>query len=356
MTPGEGIQYAGIVGLIAALPIAAGLAILGAPEIASGVGAVLGVSGLAAIFVGNVMTPPSKELLLANAVSNRDAAGVERALAAGADVNVVIDGRPILYDAMVISKSPDVVRALLAGGANPNQEYKEAPLLAYAVASEDEETAEALLRAGASLMRKGEKTDDPPRPIIWDAVLRGRQGLVRLLLAHGSDPNAIIAEDITLLMAAAGAGYLPLVEQLLAAGADPNSVKRNGDTPLTCAVWHGRTAVVERLLSAQVDPNRARIDGYSPLMLVALRESPLAIAEALLAAGEDPNARRQHPGGGTPLGLAIWHKRVELAKLLLEAGADPNLAINGEGNTPLQFAEHVGLAEMATELVRRGAK
>jgi ankyrin repeat protein len=63
------------------------------------------------------------------------------------------------------------------------------------------------------------------------------------------------------------------------------------------------------------------------------------MARLLLEAGADPNARRQ--GGFTPLHEAVTTCNVELAELLLAHGANPHLS-NDEGDSPLQLAHAHG--------------
>jgi ankyrin repeat protein len=80
----------------------------------------------------------------------------------------------------------------------------------------------------------------------------------------------------------------------------------------------------------------------------------------LLAAGADPNASvdRRIPSGEmhqtTALILAAGHGRLEVARLLLDAGADPSLA-DGGGGTPLMNAVGTGEPEVLRLLLGRGA-
>ena len=59
--------------------------------------------------------------------------------------------------------------------------------------------------------------------------------------------------------------------------------------------------------------------------------------------------------GRTALMLAVMQNRPDVARLLLDRGADPNIADNS-GHTPLQQAKQAHLGEMAAMLERAGAR
>lgn len=74
--------------------------------------------------------------------------------------------------------------------------------------------------------------------------------------------------------------------------------------------------------------------------------------ETLLKQGENPNARAGYQGM-TPLLHAVARLDVEMTRLLLAAGADPNL--RGAGFTPLALAANLGQDRIAGYLLRAGA-
>lgn len=77
----------------------------------------------------------------------------------------------------------------------------------------------------------------------------------------------------------------------------------------------------------------------------------LAIVEALLKAGADPNMRCN--SGWTPLLRACNSRHVRVVRRLLEAGADANLA-NDEGYTPLMRSR--GDPQVEALLIAAGAR
>jgi hypothetical protein len=93
--------------------------------------------------------------------------------------------------------------------------------------------------------------------------------------------------------------------------------------------------------------------GSTPALFAAIRANDAARIEALLAEGEDANATdpefRQ-----PPLTLAALLGRTEIARLLIDAGADVNQT-DGGGYTALHSAAFLGQLPVAELLLARGA-
>src|ERR1041385_2712184 len=83
----------------------------------------------------------------------------------------------------------------------------------------------------------------------------------------------------------------------------------------------------------------------------AAKRGEKAAVRALIAQKADVNAKQ--PDGATALHWAAWHDDVELATLLLRAGANPNPA-NLTGATPLELASTNGNAAMIELLLKSG--
>ena len=62
------------------------------------------------------------------------------------------------------------------------------------------------------------------------------------------------------------------------------------------------------------------------------------VLKVLLDAGANPNIKQSGPRGGTPLRIALFWSSIEIVKMLLEAGADPTME-DEEGETPLTYAK-----------------
>ena len=114
------------------------------------------------------------------------------------------------------------------------------------------------------------------------------------------------------------------------------------------------------LLAQGVDPDQLNTGFLKqrPLHAAVLAVSeggPLELIRLLLRYGagidESPDPDL---GGHTPLLLALYNDQFEAARLLLDAGADPNVRSN-EGHSPLRACAEQGFHEMAALVLAMGA-
>jgi ankyrin repeat protein len=171
-------------------------------------------------------------------------------------------------------------------------------LLVSAVRRKRVEIAALLLEAGADPFA------DPKADALWAAATHGNREILQLLLRKPSEKlrNSLPAA----LTAAVLAGHAEIVEDLLKAGADPNLRHESGTTPLLSACSRGTEFVAEILT------------GRRP-------QKPTdwaAVVKMLIQGGADVNV--QDKNGMTPLFVARATGQKEIAELLLQAGADPN--------------------------------
>lgn len=181
---------------------------------------------------------------------------------------------------------------------------------------------------------------------LHEGAAAGDVDVVRARLAEGDSPNAFNEQGNTPLHLAAIAGRAEAAELLLAGGADPlvknkagliasavaqddavRAVCEKGEAPrrreiaMAEDVVAGRVEAVKRGLAEGVNPNAFAADGTATLLLEAVRTGQLEIARMLVQAGADLHCTVQ--GGRGVLTLAASRGDVEMLRMLLDAGADP---------------------------------
>jgi ankyrin repeat protein len=174
---------------------------------------------------------------------------------------------------------------------------------------------------------------------------------ITLMLDAGADPNASdTGFGWTPLMAAVGSPNLDAARLLVARGAIVNQRTHAGTALHRAAQWHNVDAV-RFLLERGADVNATDSFRNTPLLSLSNYFSgsgtkATAIATMLLDAGADIDARNKE--GVTSVLAAAGGKNVPLVELLLSRGADIN-ARDSEGRTALGRAE----ARFHHELARR---
>jgi ankyrin repeat protein len=174
------------------------------------------------------------------------------------------------------------------------------------------------------------------------ALYHRRMDVVNELLASGVEVN---------VYEAAGTGQTERLKELIAA--DPsliNSHSHDGFTPLGLAVFFGQPKAVKTLLDAGADVNLASRESMKVTPLASASAArQLEIARVLIEHGADVNARAA--SDFTPLHESAASGKTDFAQLLLEHGADPN-AKASDGKTPLDYAREHNREEMVELLTR----
>jgi ankyrin repeat protein len=202
-------------------------------------------------------------------------------------------------------------------------------------------------------------------------VHHGDLDLVGRLIRAGAKVNARNEYGATPMSEAAVVADPAMLEALLAAGADVESPNADGQTVLMVVARTSQVDAARVLLKRGANVNAVeQWRGQTALMWAAAQQQP-AMVKALLAAGANVNARstvnnweRQvtaepraiyRPAGGlTPLLYAAREGCVECATMLIEAGANINLA-DPEGISPLLLAVMNMHFDLAAALIRKGA-
>jgi ankyrin repeat protein len=125
-----------------------------------------------------------------------------------------------------------------------------------------------------------------------------------------------------------------------------------GDTRVPDAAMRGDRSALSALLKQKADANAMQGDGMTALHWAASRDD-LEMAQLLLTAGANVRATTRI-GGITPLWLASQNGNARMIDLLLKAGAEPN-ATATDGVTPVMIAAASGKADAIRVLAEHGA-
>ncbi len=188
---------------------------------------------------------------------------------------------------------------------------------------------------------------------LTDAVKARDVALVMSLLAAGEDPQEKVRSDYP-LNGAAIFGPTETVALLLDAGADIERPGRDGLHPLHNAAGMGNSDIVALLLreGAAVDA-KDKLGRTSLIYFAATAAANIETARLLLGAGADPNIEDMERW--TALNYAARYAgNVELGKLLIARGADINHG-KDNGETPVGSATFHMHYEFAKMLIEAGA-
>lgn len=198
--------------------------------------------------------------------------------------------------------------------------------LIEAIGRGDSEKVTSLIEEGAQV---SEANRYGVRPLSV-ACERGDRVIVEALLKAGADPNHELAGGETPLMTASRTGRLAVVKALVEAGAKVNEKEHRGQTALMWATAEGHTGLVAFLIEKGAEFQKPLASGFSPLMF-AVRQGHMETARLLIGKGADvtqaaevERGRKRMSNGTSPLILAVENGHFELAAELLKLGADPN--------------------------------
>ena len=265
---------------------------------------------------------------------------------------------------------------------NSEIEKKFTNLLFYSIRQGDLQEVELLLDKGVDV-HADNNVGWPPMVV---AAEYGKLAIVETLLARGADPlKGTVGNRLPLHFAAEG-GHLSVVSLLLKQpSVDPNLKDYTGQTALFKAANNGHHDVVELLLQQKgVDPDAVSHDGFTPLLQAIFErhqkvvrllldradvnpnqsdttynQTPLWMAStagddilAMFLARKDIEINGQSRWSETPLYQAIQRKHLSAAKMLLAAGADPNVPAQ-ETRTALSWAAAQGSEESLELLLQQ---
>jgi ankyrin repeat protein len=270
-----------------------------------------------AIAAGSVAVGQSPNLREAARAGNAQA--VRALLQKRVDVNAAdADGTTALHWA-VRGNSTALVQALLGARANANaaNSYGMTPLI-LAATNGNAVITQALLAAGADPNKPASRGQTP----LMTASRTGNASTVKALLDKGARIDAreeVLGEQA--LMWAAAENHAEVVTLLLARGADANARSNALKFPKDSFGLEGVLTSLPK--------------GDWPALMYAARDGAPAAARALARGGADLNA--VDPEGTSVLVRAIINSHYDTAAVLLEEGANPNIA-DGSGMAALYAA------------------
>jgi uncharacterized protein len=308
------------------------------------------------------------------AAANDDLELVRALIAAKANVRLKNQfGTTAITEAAIIG-SEKVLDALLKAGADPNTRNPEGetPLMAAARTGKVE-AAKRLLEAGADV--NATESFGGQSALMW-ASAQGQGEMVKLLASKGADLNArgvirqwerkVITEPrpkdmnkggFTPLLYAAREGCADCIRHLIAAGADPDLEDPERIAPLVMAIMNLHFEAAAELIRGGADVDRWDLYGRSPLYMAAdVSTLPMKGNGAMAVIPSEDSVTA-----------------LDVAKMLLDKGANPNLqlkrrppyrdvpqdrggdAILAQGATPLLRAARGGDAPFVKLLLERKA-
>lgn len=209
-----------------------------------------------------------------------------------------------------------------------------------------------------------------------DACGAGDIQTVKALLAQGAKPDGFMESEGAPLYEAVKTGNLDTLRILLDSGADPNL-----SNPLAQACERGLVSIAAMLIKHGADVNRGRAIEFAVsyaqpkavrfllkhgvriesrlLNWAVTRPHAEKIAKLLLQAGANPNHHDldscDDPSVRGQVPLHLTGNNPKLTKLLLDSGADPNRQYFRSKRTPLLSAAKHGNLEVTRMLLNAGA-
>jgi ankyrin repeat protein len=246
------------------------------------------------------------------------------------------------------------VENLLNAGADPDTRGKfDAPALHWLVRYDDLKSVSLLLNAGADPDISSRYGVTP----ISLAVNNASPAMVKLLLDAGANPNTLENSGESMLMTAAAVGNMDTVKLLVKAGADIKARDPHFDqTALMFAAREGNTDIASFLISEGADPNARTNIGDTPRWIRPNSQRGFGFGIGIIRGGTpaDRGRREPIPGGMTPLLYAARHNHADMAKLLLDAGADIRQT-DANNITPLLMAVENNSVATARLLIESGS-
>jgi ankyrin repeat protein len=189
-----------------------------------------------------------------------------------------------------------------------------------AVTAGDIANVDCLIKAGAPIDEK----NDAGETALLLAVKHDKAAIAKSLMAAGASINAVAKNKDTPWLLAGASGRTEIIEEMIPLGPDLSIRNRYGGNALIPACERGHVETIKLLLTTAIDVDHVNNLGWTCLLEIVIL------------------------GDGGP-------RHVEAARLVLDAGANPNLA-DKDGVSPLAHARAKGQAEVAALIEKAGGK
>ena len=288
-----------------------------------------------------------EDLRLIDAVDQGDVETLRRLLQQGADPNETdAHGSPPPLWVAVVVGNLEMVMLLLDAGADPDKPGPDgtSPALIAAELGNPEILAAVSEAGGSAIVTGGYEVDT-----LVEALGQRNSEMLRVILEGGADPNIRIPSStyvdrdadgvrdlwlVPILYEAVKGEQPRAVQTLLDAGADPNTT---GIVYLLEQDPGNPEENIAALFGIAEDPTVESGPYGDPPLHLAINRGYVEIVQMLLSSGADteiPNRSDE-----TALIAAIQEEEVEIARLLIGAGANLNVTGGFREQTPLEIAE-----------------
>ena len=263
----------------------------------------------------------------------------------GQDVNAYNVSRRTALHVAISKRDEEMVSVLLRYGADP---YKSADDL-----NKTTPLDMVIARRVATMLKLLHKykvdfnrVDDKGETALYKAVEENKPEMVECLLRWGADPLYTGSGKMTPVMLAFKRDNKEILELLMNNPAvvnninSPTKLGMENETVLQQVLDYGATDTVPLLLRQGTVINTYNVNGQTPLHEV-VEKGDLENAAILVEHGADLNSMPRYSDGYLPLHVAcdVWmwqeNKTADMLRMLLFAGADPNIADTKQQTTPL---------------------
>jgi ankyrin repeat protein len=314
----------------------------------------------------NYVSPSSKNNVLHETAAHGHIEAVRFLLSEGMDVNAPgEDDQQALHFAAATGNDLLVQLLVESGAQTTTQVWWHKTPLHVAAGCGFPSLVELFLNLGIDPMIQYEP-DRPNRTALHEAAHNGREDVVAVLLDHGCDPDFLDYMEESPLHLAVAQGSIINVRRLLDYGANIHLKSRlEGSLLHTLILDLNETRFRKRKIPAEAEERREiallllqrGADIYAcnyrgeDALSFAVKNGNTMITKVLL----EHRSKSSNMGSGNSASLCTAARRgfYEIAKLLLDHGAEPNSTPSRP--TPLELAAREGHTDIVNLLTRRGA-